>query len=71
MTTGQRLGRPKQRRWKGSQIRREIISSNEMGKVPSWMKDIPWSRIRMKKPTFQRPRVIQWSDVEFRDKFEE
>ena len=64
MTLGQRLGRPKQRRWKGSRIRREIIESIEMGKVPIWMKDIPWARIRMKKPKFQKPRVMEWSEVE-------
>jgi len=64
MTLGHPLGRPKQRRWKGSRIRREIIGSIEMGKVPSWMKDIPWSRIRMKKPKLQQSRVMEWSEVE-------
>jgi len=63
MTIGHRLGRPKQRRWKGSRIRRGIIASIEMGKVPSWMKDIPWSRIRMKKPKFQKARVMQWPEM--------
>jgi hypothetical protein len=41
-----------------------FFESIEMGKVPTWMKDIPWSRIRMKKPKFQKPRVMEWSEVE-------
>ena len=71
MTIGHHLGRPKQRRWKGSRIRREIIGSIEMGKVPSWMKDMPSSRIRMKKPKFQKPRVMEWSEVESKCKSRE
>jgi hypothetical protein len=55
MTIGHRLGRPKQRKWKGSQIRREIIVSIEMGKVPTWKEDIPWSKIRMKTQNFETP----------------
>lgn len=42
-----------------------------MGKVPIWMKDIPWSRIRMKKPKFQKPRVMEWSKVESKYKSQE
>ena len=71
MRLGYRLGQPRQRRWKGSRIRREIIDSIEMGKVPSWMKDIPWSKIRMEKGIFQKPRVMEWSEVEAKYKSRE
>jgi len=42
-----------------------------MGKVPSWMKDIPWSKIRMEKGIFQKPRVMEWSEVEAKCKSRE
>ena len=64
MTLGHRLGRPKQRRWKGSRIRREIIESIEMGKIPWWLRDKPRSNVTRKKSTPPKPRVLEWSEIE-------
>jgi len=42
-----------------------------MGKVPSWMKIIPWSRMRGKQAKFQMPRVMEWLEVEAKYKSRE